>query len=307
MLAPPDNAASWSAVVAAVAIVIAAVCLLRHVPASARAAATQAVGTVAPAVLALGGLVLVLELEPPLWAAVLAAALATAIAGGAAWWSRDHTLAASLGSGATAYLAVVTLYAALAADLLTALTATALFLALAAAAALRERVGAVLSAAISAGAGSARRWLGAHRVGDCHGGRHRGPRPRPGGVRRAGRPGRRAVDPSYRHAGDRSRAQRSSLADRRHLYSADDRTTAMALTIVGTAICLVAVTTRDRAPAGLGRSGRAGVRQVHPGRRGRAGSRALHAARRRRCSWPSAPGGCAATPRPAASRCSAAG
>ena len=37
---------------------------------------------------------LLLELEPPLWAAVLAAALTTAIAAGATWWSRDETLAA---------------------------------------------------------------------------------------------------------------------------------------------------------------------------------------------------------------------
>ncbi len=91
LLAQQDNAASWSAVVAAAG----------HrgrggLPAAARPGRDacrpprESVGTVAPAVLALGGLVLVLELEPPLWAGVLAAALATAVAGGAAWWSRDH-------------------------------------------------------------------------------------------------------------------------------------------------------------------------------------------------------------------------
>ncbi len=157
MLAQRDNAAGWSAVVAAIALVLAAACLVRHLPAARRARATQLVGTLAPAAVALGGLVLVLELEPPLWAGVLAGGLATGIAGAAAWWSRDHVLAGSTASLATAYLTVVTMYAALAADLLAALAASVLFLGLTAASILREREGARFSAAaaacLAAGAG----------------------------------------------------------------------------------------------------------------------------------------------------------
>ena len=106
-MATLSDTASWMAVVVALTMVAAAASLLRHVPVPARRDATQLVGTLAPAVVALGGLVLVLELEPPLWAAVLAAGLATAIAAGAAWWSRDAILAAVVGSCATAYLALV--------------------------------------------------------------------------------------------------------------------------------------------------------------------------------------------------------
>ena len=137
-LATLSDTASWIAVVVALSMVAAAASLLRHVPVPARRDATQVVGTLAPAVIALGGLVLVLELEPPLWAAVLAAGLATAIAAGAAWWSRDVILAAVAGSSATAYLALVTLYAASSDDLLTALATTGLFLGLVTAGALRE-------------------------------------------------------------------------------------------------------------------------------------------------------------------------
>ncbi len=152
LFAPTTLAATapWTAVVVALTLVAAAASLLRHVPDQLRRDATHVVGTLAPAVVALGGLVLVLELEPPLWAAVLAAGLATAIAAGAAWWSRDETLAAVLGSCATAYLTVVTLYAASGDQLLIALVTTALFLGLAATGALRELVGAQVSAVLAA-------------------------------------------------------------------------------------------------------------------------------------------------------------
>ncbi len=252
LLAQQDNPASWSALVAALSIVVAAACLLRHVPAATRAAATQnvvTVATLAPATLALGGLVLVFELEPPLWAGVLAAALATAVAGGAAWWSREHTLAASFGSAATAYLAVVMLYAALAADLLTALTATALFLALAAASALRERAGAVPSAAITA-------WLAAATGGWALVGwaefMQADPYARSLALAvYAGLVGLVAA-PLTRHTVSRVSLESAAvvLAIVATIATTDERTTAMVLTIVGTAICLVAVTTRDRALLG---------------------------------------------------------
>jgi hypothetical protein len=45
-------------------------------------------------------------------------------------------------------------------------------------------------------------------------------------------------------------------------YSGDERTSAMALTIVGTAVCLVAVTTRDRGLAGWAGAGVLGVATV---------------------------------------------
>jgi hypothetical protein len=245
MIAQDDNATSWSAVVAALAIVVAAACLLRHVPAALRGSAKQAVGTLAPAAVALGALIMVLELEPQLWAGVLAGALATATAGGAAWWSRQHALAASLGSCATAYLGIVTLYSALAADLLTALTTTALFLALAAACALRERVGAQPSAALTAwltavvGAGALYGW---------------------GQVMDADLTTRVlvlavyagvvgvAASPLTRQALTRVSLESAAvvLALVGAASAADEGTVAMVLTLVGTAICLTAVTTRDR-------------------------------------------------------------
>ncbi len=245
LLAQDDNAASWSAVVAALAVVAAAVCLLRQLPAAVRAPARQVVGTVAPAVVALGALLLVLELEPPLWAGVLAAGLATAVAGGAAWWSRDRVLASIVGSGATAYLAVVTLYAACAAHLLTALTTTVLFLVLAMVTALRDRVGAVVSAGMAvvlaalAGGWAIVAW---------------------GLVMGADTEARTLVLATYaglagvvaspltRRTSTRVALEAAAvvLAGAAVTYSTDERVIAMALTIVGTAICLVAVTARDR-------------------------------------------------------------
>ena len=73
--------------------------------------------------------------------------LATLVAAGGAWWSRDHQLSWLAGALATAYLAFVTLYAATAADLLLALTTTVFALVLAAGFALRQRSRAVETAA----------------------------------------------------------------------------------------------------------------------------------------------------------------
>lgn len=246
LLAQVDNAAGWAAVVAALAVVFSGACLLRHVPVAVRAAATQAVGTLAPAAVALGGLVLVLELEPPLWAAVLAGGLATGIAGGAAWWSRDHALAGAAGSLATAYLAVVTLYAALAADLLAALTATLLFLGLTAACTLRERADALFSAAATA-------WLAAAAGGLALVGW--------GHVMEADLEARSlalavyaglvgvSAAPLTRQSVTRVSLESAAvaLALIAAVSCGDERTAAMVLTIAGTAICLVTVTNHDRA------------------------------------------------------------
>lgn len=249
LIAQDDNAAGWAAVVAALAVVIAAACLLRHVPAVMRAAATQAVGTLAPAAVALGGLVLVLELEPPLWAGVLTGVLATGAAGGAAWWSRDHTVAGSAGSAATAYLALVTLYAALAADLLAALWATTLFLGLSVACTLRERAGARFSAAATAWLAAATGGLALVSWGQVM------------DVDLAARSLALAVyaglvgvvaSPLTRHTATRVSLESAAvvIALIATGASGDERTAAMVLTIVGSAVCLVSVTTRDRAPLG---------------------------------------------------------
>jgi hypothetical protein len=245
-LATLSDTAAWTAVVVALTMVAAAASLLRHVPAPARREATQLVGTLAPAVVALGGLVLVLELEPPLWAAVLAGGLATAIAAGAAWWSRDAILAAVVGSCATAYLALVTLYGASSDDLLTALATTALFLGLVTAGALRElasntQVSAGLATALGAlvGGWALVAW---------------------GLVMESDTEARALVLAAYaglvgilaspltRRTSTRVALECSAalLAVVATSYSADLEVTAMTLTIVGTAICLIAVSTQDR-------------------------------------------------------------
>ena len=249
-LATLSDTASWMALVVALTMVAAAASLLRHVPAPARRDATQLVGTLAPAVIALGGLVMVLELEPPLWAAVLAAGLATAIAAGAAWWSRDATVAAAVSSCATAYLALVALYAASSDDLLTALVTTGLFLGLVTAGALRElasntQVSTALATALGAlvGGWALIAW---------------------GLVMESDTEARALVLAAYaglvgvlaapltRRTSTRVALECSAalLAVVATSYSRDLEVTAMTLTIVGTAICVIAVSTRDRTAFG---------------------------------------------------------
>ena len=283
--AATDNAASWSAVVAALAIVVAAVCLLRHVPASAASAATHVVGTVAPAVAGprragAGARARAARCGPASWPL----RWRPPIAGGAAWWSRDaraRRVARQRRHGVPRRRDALR---RLAADLLTALTATALFLALAAACALRERVG---SRAL--GRDRRRRWrrsLGGwalDRLGrSCMEADTDGPRLALAVY--AGLVGVVAAPLTRRtpHPGD-PRGRRGRAGHRRRRATPPTiATTAMALTIVGTAICLVAVTTRDRALLGWARRRScSGCATVHPRGRGRAGSRALHAARRR--------------------------
>jgi hypothetical protein len=240
-----DSVAAWTAGVVALTVVGAAACLLRHVPPPQRGAATQVVGTLAPAVVALGGLVLLLGLEPPLWGAVLAAALATAVAAGATWWSRDELLAVVPGTCATVFLAFVTLYAALANHLLTALVTTAFFLGLTAIGVLRELVGDRVSAGVAAALGTLTGgWAlvawGLVMESDTE-------------ARTlalaayAGLVGVLAA-PLARHGSTRLALESAAgvLAVVAAGYSLDPEVTAMALTIVGTAICVIAVTTRDR-------------------------------------------------------------
>ena len=249
-LATLSDTASWMAVVVAFTIVTAAVSLLRHVPVPARREATQLVGTLAPATIALGGLVLVLELEPPLWAAVLAAGLATAIAAGAAWWSRDVILAAVAACGATAYLAVVTLYAASSDDLLTALATTALFLGLVTAGALRElepkaQVSAHLVTALGALMGGWALIAWGLVMGSDTEARALVLAAYAGLVGILAAPLTRRT--STRVALECSAAVLAVVATG---YSVDIEVTAMTLTIVGTAICVIAVSTRDRTAFG---------------------------------------------------------
>ena len=201
-MATLSDTASWMAVVVALTMVAAAASLLRHVPVPARRDATQLVGTLAPAVVALGGLVLVLELEPPLWAAVLAAGLATAIAAGAAWWSRDAILAAVAGSCATAYLALVDAVRRIVRQPADGprhhRTVPGPGHGRGTPGAGHEDPGLRRSGDC---AGRARRRLGAGRLGSGDGVRHRGTRPGAGGVRRPGRHPGRSPDSSYLHPG----------------------------------------------------------------------------------------------------------
>lgn len=262
MAAQVDNAASWSFVVAALALVAATAGAMRRLPVGPRLVAADLVVALAPAVVALGALVLVLELEPPLWAGVLAAGLATTVAGAAAWWSRDSLVAAAADSVATAYLAVVTVYAASASDLLAALALTALFLALAGAASLRELAGRQPSAA---GLAALSALLGGWALVGW------------GEQLAADRASQALALAVYAGlVGVLARPLARRTATRLALESAavvlgalavglatgptgDEGTVAMVLTILGTAVCVVAVTAQDRALAGWGGAGVLGV------------------------------------------------
>ncbi len=241
-----DAAAPWTAGVVALALVVSAAGVLRHVPRHHRELALRGLGALAPAVLALGSLVLVLELEPPLWAGVLTASLAAAVAGGAAWSVREVPMAAAIGSLATAYLTLLALYAASAAHLLTALVATVLTALLVVVSGLRERVYARPSAAIAAGlAGLAGGWalLG---WGQLMGADDRALAVALAGY--AALVGLLAA-PVTRQLSTRVGIEISAalVALVAVGYSQDEATVAMAATIVGSAICVIAVSNRDRA------------------------------------------------------------
>jgi hypothetical protein len=249
LLAPADTVASWTWAVSALAVVAAAGCLLFHVSAEMRGAATLSIGTLGAGVLSLGGLALVLGLQPPLWTGVLAGLLATTVTGVVAWWGRDHPVASSVGSGATAYLSFLTLYAASASHLLTALTATILALALVAACVLRERVAALTSAAMTACLSALLGgWalVGWGHVMEAD--------PAAQVVALAVYAGLVGVlaSPATRQAATRISLEASGtgLALLAAVAAPDEGTVAMVLTIAGTAVCVVAVSARDRSLCG---------------------------------------------------------
>ena len=243
------GAAAWTAGLTAAAIAATLVLLLHLVPARHHAIARACATAVAPAVLALGGLVLVLDLEPALWVAVLAATVATAFSGAAAWSVRENAVAGWVGTATTAYLAVVLLRAASADDLLLALTLSVLAVVLAAVHAVRERSGGRDSATVAgalavlaAGAALAAwgSWVGADHDAVA--------------IALAGYAALVGVlaAPVTLRATSRVTLELSALVVgvASVAYPLDLRTSAMSLTIVGSAICLVSVLNRDREPAG---------------------------------------------------------
>jgi hypothetical protein len=240
-----DNAATWAFGVAAVVVVAAMAALLRRVPPVRHALALGVFGALAPAVLALGIVVVVCELEPPLWGGVLAAALATAVAGGAAWVVRGQTVPAVVGSLATGYFAVLTLWTASAAHLLSACSATALALGLLTAFALREREGSDLAAGIAGAMGAL---VGGYALVSW------------GLVLEAGQESEglalavyaalvgMVASPLTRRTPSRVALEVAAgmLAVFAVALSVDAQGAAMALTVVGTGIAVIAVTNRDR-------------------------------------------------------------
>jgi hypothetical protein len=237
--------AAWTYALLGVAVAATMTLLLRQAPMKHRVVATCCLEAVAPAVLALGALDLVLRIEPPLWTGVLAGLLATGVAGGAAWWVREHPVAGWAGAATTGYLAVLTLRTASANDLLLAISLSVLVLALLAVHVVRERSGSTVSAAVPGALAALSggwalvawgAWLGADHDAVA--------------VALAVYAGLVGVlaGPGTRRATSRVTFEAAALvlAAVAVTYPPDAQTSAMALTIVGSAICLVAVTQRDR-------------------------------------------------------------
>ena len=245
----PDVAyAGWVHGVVALSVVVALLALVRLVPATHRSNAWSTAAVTASAVTGLGALDLVLALTPPLWAAVLASALVTALVAGVTWWVRDDAPASWVGSAATAYVGALSLALAASADLLTALVSTVALVALAVAFAYREREGAALAAAgcgalaVLSGGYALSSWglvLGADAVSRA--------------VALAVYAGLAALvaAPLSRRTTSRLALEASAVlvAVAAVAVAPDDSTLAMVLTILGTAAAVVAVTGRDRAVA----------------------------------------------------------
>ena len=243
------GAAPWTAGVVALAVAATLVLLLRRVRHTHREAASRCVGALAPAVLALGVLDLVLALEPALWVGVLAAIAATAIATVAAWWVRDHVVAAVAGATATAYLGGLTLYTAAANDLLIAATTSVFAVALVVAFALRDRAGTSISASTCAALAAV---LGAWALDSW--GLVLGADADARGLTLACYAALVGVlaNPSTRHEAPRIAFESTALTlgAAAAMSTPGDLATAMVLTIVGSAICLVAVANLDRGKLG---------------------------------------------------------
>jgi hypothetical protein len=180
---------------------------------------------------------------------VLAAVVATAIAAGAAWRVRDDAIAGWAGSVTTAYLAGVTLYAAAANDLLIAIVTSVFFVVLAAAFILRERAGSALSAAVSGAVaavlGSSALVAWGVQVGADEDSRAIALAVYAGLVGLVAAPVTLRTLPRVT-----LEATALVLGTLAITYALDERTSAMAMTIVGSAICLVSVANRDREPLG---------------------------------------------------------
>ncbi len=248
-LLAPDDPAAWTFGVLGLSVAGAGLLLLRHVPARHLPSTALSVGALAPTAIALGGLGLVLYLEPTLWGATLAAGVATAVAAAAAWWVRTDAVAGWVGVTATSYLAGLTLWAAAADDLLWPITLSVGFVALAVVYGLREQSGsarsAVISGVLAALAGAVAldgwgRWTGAD-VDE------------------------RAVVVAvyaalvglFASPGSRRTTSRIGFEVTGLLVgvlatatAVDLRASAMALTVIGTAVCVIGVAYRDR--EGLG-------------------------------------------------------
>ena len=242
-----QGAAAWTVGVVAFAIVAALGAFVRLAPRQRELVlglAALASGTVA-----LGVLDLVLALQPPLWAAVLAGVVATASAAGASWTLRDHLTASVLGSAATAFLAGVTLSLAAAADLFAAEVATLFAVVLVLGLALRERAGRPVSAALLGGIGAL---LGGQAVHQWAIVLDLGPEPRALSLAVYAAVVSLTAAPLARSMFSRLTLEATGLvlAVAALQLAPDDAAAAMVLTVTGAAICLVAVTNRDRFQAG---------------------------------------------------------
>ena len=139
---PPvlSGPAPWTALVAALAVGACAGGVLRHLPrAHVREAAGRAFIALGPGVLALGATTVLLGTEPVLWAAVVAWAATTAVAAAMAVTARRQTETLAVSLGFLGYLVVLGLRLAVPSHLLAAALATTIALALAVAYARAER------------------------------------------------------------------------------------------------------------------------------------------------------------------------
>ena len=241
------GAAAWTVGVVALAIVAALGAFVRLAPHKRELALGLA--ALASATVALGVLDLVLALQPPLWAAVLAGVVATASAAGAAWALRNHLAGALLASAGAAFLAGVTLSLAAAADLLAAGTATLFAVVLLLGLVVRDRDGRPLAAAALGGLGAL---LGAQAVHQWTLTLDLGAQPQALSLAvYVGLVGLAAA-PLTRSLTARVTLEVTALvlAWATLSLAPDDEVAAMVLTIVGAAICLVAVVNRDRFQAG---------------------------------------------------------
>ncbi|MEO5651692.1 MAG: hypothetical protein ABIN79_14315 [Marmoricola sp.] len=254
-----QGAAAWTVGAVALAIVVALAALTRLLPRRpdlALGLAALAAGTVA-----LGVLDLVLALQPPLWAAVATGAAGTAIAAGAAWMLRDHLLAAILGSATAAFLASVTLVLAAAADLLAAMVPTLFGLVLVLGLVLRDRAGRPVSAALLGALGLL---LGGQAVHQWTIVLDLGAEPRALSLAVYAALVSLVAAPLTRSVAPRIALEATGLvlAGAALWVASDETVAAMVLTVLGAAICLVAVANQDRFQAGWLGAGVLGIATI---------------------------------------------